>query len=651
MLLVGPDAAQLASFAGALERAGISTRHSDDIARAAAMGTEAKSTVVVVVTDLKRPQAHEMLAALATLPSTQELPALVLSRESSLSPEIAALTAGAIDIVQLPTALPLFVERIHALLSPRPDVARVRAAKDMRGPALLKRVGNLVRMRKGTATLDVIGPTDGGMIAFKNGRVEKARFGPHQGSAAIERLLTTPTHQRWAIRLRQGDVHTQPMPAAPAADAADQTFTIDIEIEEPKAPAPKAARAGSVDLDVVVEEFPIGGGRAAPSPAAARAESEDLDIVVADDAVANDAVADGDPNAPEEIFLDDEDDLTLFEVSPQVSAPSVESLDATATSLPPPNILVVDDDEALLNIYSKFLARDGAQVTTACDGQAGYEAALKMRPDAIVSDIMMPNVDGWGLLTLVRHDMRIRDTRFLLLSCHGEYLSHLKSLDAGADAYLEKGLRGDEVAKHVDNALKERRHLLASLKPGVTFSGQLSAYGIRPLLRAIATAGLSGVLVIEDRFGRYTVQFEMGRLVAALAAVSTTERKSDQALAVILNLDDGTFEFESDVLMLVDEEPRSVEAVIETIGATLNSRRKAAEERMFASDANLLAEPELAKFYALVCPEAARPVAEALCAGTPPKELMVLSEASPLLIESVVRDLLRKGVARFAPPA
>lgn len=644
MLLVGPNMAQLASFAGALERAGISTRHSDDIAQAAAMGVEAQSTVIVVVTDLKLPQAHETLAALATLPSTQELPALVLSRESPLAQEVAALTAGAIDIVQLPTELPVFVDRIHALLSAKSDVARVRAAKDMRGPALLKRVGNHIRLRKGTATLDVIGPTDGGMIAFREGRIEKARFGPHQGSAAIERLLTTPTHQRWAIRLRQGEVHTQPMPAAPATETPEPTFTIDIEIEAPDSDAPStAARASSVDLDIVVEEPPASA--APPAPATSRAQSEDLDIVVDTGATDPTDTSVGE----EEIFLDDDDDIELFEVSPESGPPSIESLDGSTNTLPPPNILVVDDDEALLNIYSKFLARDGAQVTTACDGQAGYDAALKVRPDAIVSDIMMPNVDGWGFLTSVRHDMRIRDTKFLLLSCHGEYLSQLKSLDAGADAYLEKGLRGDEVAKHVDRALKERRHLLASLKPGVAFSGQLSTYGVRPLLRAVANAGLSGVLTIEDRFGRYILQFEMGRLVAALAAVGSTERKSDQALAVVLNLDDGTFEFESDVLMLVDEEPRSVDAVIEAIGATLNARRKAAEERMFASDARLLAEPELAKFYALVCPEAARPVAEALCSGTAPKALMVQSEASPLLIESVVRDLLRKGVARFAP--
>ena len=637
MLLVGPDASQLRAFSGALERAGVATRWADDVAIASGMVGDFRPSVVVLVTDLRRPAAHEMLATLSVFAGTAELPLVVLSREASLRAEIDALTAGAIDVVRLPTELPIFVDRIHGHLSNRPDPARSRAAKDMRGPALLKRVGNHVRGRRETATLTIIGPPDGGTLAFTAGQIQKARFGALEGSAAIERLLTTPTMQRWAIRL-EGDAGTRATTPAPADDA---TFSIDVDVdiddsdheivdddlvvdavEDVLAPPP-AQKAPSIDLEIVVDdEEPV---RGSPSKSATATDaSEDVDVLL--------------------------EDAALFEVSEVVTAPALEALTpSTSTGLPPPLVLVVDDDEALVKIYSSFLARNGARVETASDGQAGYERAVKVRPDAIVSDIMMPNVDGWGFLTLVRHDMRIRDTKFLLLSCHGEYLERLKTLDAGADAYLEKGLRGDEVARHVDNALSFRRQLAATLKPGLTFSGQLATYGVRPLLRALAQAGLSGVLTLEDRFGRYLVQLEMGRLMATLAAVGDTERSGDEAFTVILNLDDAAFDFESDVLMLVDEEPRQMDDVIDVVGAALNRRRALAEERMFASDAKLIANDQLATFYSLVCPKAARPVADALCHGVAPRDVMATSDASPLLIESVVRDLLRKGVAHFGP--
>jgi DNA-binding response OmpR family regulator len=128
------------------------------------------------------------------------------------------------------------------------------------------------------------------------------------------------------------------------------------------------------------------------------------------------------------------------------------SEDVTATG----SLLLVDDDPALVGLYRRFLERAGFAVETAANGREGLERALAVRPDVILSDIMMPEVDGWGFLTEVRGDFRLRDTRFLLLSCHTDYVHKLRELDAGADDYLEKGLRGEEIVARVSSSVENR---------------------------------------------------------------------------------------------------------------------------------------------------------------------------------------------------
>ena len=97
-------------------------------------------------------------------------------------------------------------------------------------------------------------------------------------------------------------------------------------------------------------------------------------------------------------------------------------------------ILVVDDDEEIreylkqeLGIYYK--------VVTACNGVEAYQIALKQRIDLIISDVVMPEMDGFELLKKTRGNANISHIPFVLLTSQTESDSRLKGWNVGADAY------------------------------------------------------------------------------------------------------------------------------------------------------------------------------------------------------------------------
>ena len=83
----------------------------------------------------------------------------------------------------------------------------------------------------------------------------------------------------------------------------------------------------------------------------------------------------------------------------------------------------------------------------------------------------------------------------------------------------------------------------------------------------------------------------------------------------------------------------------------MNEKQQSESEHMFASNSHLACDEELLRFYLVVCPDMARPVARALAEGNPPREVLAGGQFSPLLIEWVVQDMLRKNVAEFQKQA
>jgi signal transduction histidine kinase len=124
-----------------------------------------------------------------------------------------------------------------------------------------------------------------------------------------------------------------------------------------------------------------------------------------------------------------------------------------------PRVLWADDNADMRSYVARLLSAD-YEVTAVADGQAALDAALADPPDLVLSDVMMPRLDGFGLLKGLRADERTRRMPVILLSARAGEESALEGLDSGADDYLVKPFSARELLARVRThvALARERH-------------------------------------------------------------------------------------------------------------------------------------------------------------------------------------------------
>ena len=104
-------------------------------------------------------------------------------------------------------------------------------------------------------------------------------------------------------------------------------------------------------------------------------------------------------------------------------------------------ILLVDDEKDILEFLSYNLEKEGYQVYTALNGVLALEQAKKFKPDLIILDVMMPEMDGVNTCQQIRLDPEIEDTLILFLTARSEEYSELAGFTAGADDYVTKPIK------------------------------------------------------------------------------------------------------------------------------------------------------------------------------------------------------------------
>jgi CheY-like chemotaxis protein len=139
-------------------------------------------------------------------------------------------------------------------------------------------------------------------------------------------------------------------------------------------------------------------------------------------------------------------------------------------------ILCVEDEQEIRENISEILRDEGFQVLEAADGKSGYESFLKDNPDLIISDIMMPDVDGYGFLKLVRESSKNSDVPFILLSALGQKESIIKGADLMANEYLTKPIDFDIlIAKIREKTTNSTRASSAGKKRIENIKSQISS--------------------------------------------------------------------------------------------------------------------------------------------------------------------------------
>jgi DNA-binding response OmpR family regulator len=120
-----------------------------------------------------------------------------------------------------------------------------------------------------------------------------------------------------------------------------------------------------------------------------------------------------------------------------------------------PLVLCADDDEDILSLVSLRLQRAGFQVATAADGDEAVEIARSRLPALAVLDVMMPKRSGYEVLAELRGDEALRGMKVILLSARVEEGDVARGMDAGADAYLAKPFKAQDLVSKVQELLGE----------------------------------------------------------------------------------------------------------------------------------------------------------------------------------------------------
>jgi DNA-binding NarL/FixJ family response regulator len=151
-------------------------------------------------------------------------------------------------------------------------------------------------------------------------------------------------------------------------------------------------------------------------------------------------------------------DNTPDEASAGLAGPEGAAEAAAGT---PVRLLLVDDEPGLRTAVKAYLEDEGFSVTTANDGEEGWTAAQERMPDVVITDVMMPRCDGYGLLRRLRADERLGGTPVIFLTAKGMTADRIAGFQAGADDYIPKPFDPDELVARVRNVVRRQERLLA----------------------------------------------------------------------------------------------------------------------------------------------------------------------------------------------
>ena len=114
-------------------------------------------------------------------------------------------------------------------------------------------------------------------------------------------------------------------------------------------------------------------------------------------------------------------------------------------------ILVVEDDQNISELLRLYLEKEGYTVNIADDGGKGVELYRRLKPDLVLLDLMLPVLDGWGVLRAIRQDGK---TPVIMLTAKGETIDKVAGLKQGADDYITKPFEMKEVLARIEAVLR-----------------------------------------------------------------------------------------------------------------------------------------------------------------------------------------------------
>lgn len=339
-------------------------------------------------------------------------------------------------------------------------------------------------------------------------------------------------------------------------------------------------------------------------------------------------------------------------VGPTQRQPHPSSRGVGEISLEGTRIVVADDDPAVCWFMAGVLKTAGARVYEARDGERALEIAKHCEPDLVVSDVLMPKLDGFALCRALKRDVVLRDVPVVLLSWKEDLLQRVRELGADADGYLRKEASAGVVVQRVRELLHRRARTAQRIAANGEIRGRLDGFTAHSLLRMVCKHRPASTLSLRDASYLYELEIRDGRPVRATrSSTSGVFERGPQVVAALLGVGDGRFVVspprEDGEVGVVrgDLEGALAEQLLPVIGSARAAQRLLSGANLLGVERITLDESALAD-YLVATPEPARGLMRRIAAGEAPRALITRGDAAAWLVEDVLADAAAHGAVR-----
>ncbi|MGK3988154.1 response regulator [Sorangium sp. So ce136] len=327
------------------------------------------------------------------------------------------------------------------------------------------------------------------------------------------------------------------------------------------------------------------------------------------------------------------------------AAPGVAALGAM-------DIVVADDDPAVTWFLAGVLRAAGATVHEAHDGARALDLAYQTTPDLVVSDVLMPRLDGFALCRALKRDVALRDVPVILLSWKEDLLQRLRELGAQADGYLRKEASAAAFVQRVHEVLRGRRRVAERIATGGEVRGRLDGMTTRTLLSLSCAHRPDALVSVRDAAFLYEVLIKDGRPAGATrTAQDGTFHRGPSVLAALLGVGSGRFAVAPAPESELEAPPRPgfegtlAEQLVPAIAAARAAQRLLHGPPLMQVERVIL-DLEGMGATADATPEPARSLLRALARGVSPRSVITSGEFASSLVEDVLNDVAARGGVR-----
>ncbi len=306
--------------------------------------------------------------------------------------------------------------------------------------------------------------------------------------------------------------------------------------------------------------------------------------------------------------------------------------------------VVVDDDPAVVWFLSGLLRTSGVEVAEAHDGLAARQLVLETMPDLVVSDVLMPGLDGFSLCRDIKGDVAVRDVPVILLSWKEDLLQRVRELGVGADGYLRKEAAASTVLSRIREVMRPRARVETRLAAGGEVRGRLDGLTTRTLLEIARRHQPDSRIVVRDSVYLYELEMRGGRLmcITRTAADGSFERGA-RVLDALIGVSAGRFVVTPSTTHTREDLTGSLEELLKP-----RIRRARALGALFQGSAldqidSVLIDVDTVGAYLDATPEPARALFARLLEGVSPSVILDDNPKQRFFLEQVLADIARRG--------